>query len=126
MNNIHVFSTFNSLEPAAYCHFTGLEVDVHTYFVNLQNLFRNIWIHIFIFLTSGFTHLFCKQLYVHTHTHTHVRTHACTHAHTHTFLRMSETSYHFNIVPLQYRTILGDFVPHIHYIGRFIQVLSTC
>ena len=40
--------------------------------------------------------------------------------------RMSETSYHFNIVPLQYRTILGDFVPHIHYIGKFIQVLSTC
>ena len=31
-----------------------------------------------------------------------------------------------DFVPLQYRTILGDFVPHIHYIGRFIQVLSTC
>jgi len=27
-----------------------------------------------------------------------------------------------DFVPLQYRTILGDFVPHIHYIGRFIQV----
>ena len=31
-----------------------------------------------------------------------------------------------DFIPLQYRTILGDFVPPIRYIGRFIQVLSTC
>ena len=30
--------------------------------------------------------------------------------------RTTSILYHFNIVPLQYRTILGDFIPHIHYL----------